>query len=215
MALITMHANNFWLVSLIILPLLGSPVAGNFLVPTYPTPVDLSSNQSQVLSSWLNLTSTIDKQLNGKNRTKPGPLSVLDDITFSVGLFSVNDPEVSRLQYHHTSKDVKASENGTHSVDENSIYRVASISKLITTYAGKILLSEADWNRPLPDAIPKLKQALKSSNNSDPIWRVQWDKITPWTLATQLSGIPTVSLLTTRGHSRTAAEFSPQYNLLH
>lgn len=126
-----------------------------------------------------------------------------------MGLFSVNDPKVARLQYHYTSKDVKASRERYSLVDENSIYRVALIAKLITTYAGKILHSDGDWNRPLSDAIPKLKQVLENSNNTDPTWRVQWNKITPWTLATQLSGIPTVSLFQIKERSQPEAEPHP------
>ncbi len=180
------------LAGITILQILANSAAGDFLVPTYPAPTDLTSNHSQLACSWRNLTSIFDRHLGNEKPTKPTQYTGLDNITFSVGLFSLHDPSATQLQYHHTSPDVNASENGCHEVDENSIYRIASVSKLITTLAGLLLLSDEDWNCPLPDLISEFKQYLQKSNVSDPIWHVQWDKVTPWSLATQLSGIPTV-----------------------
>ena len=67
---------------------------------------------------------------------------------------------------------------------------IASVSKLVTTYVGMIRLSQDDWNRPLAEVHPDFKKYFNGT--SDPIWNIQWDKVTLWSLATQLSGLPTV-----------------------
>ncbi|TQW01043.1 hypothetical protein V2A60_002061 [Cordyceps javanica] len=168
---------------------------GDFLTPTYPTPADLSSNHSVVHAGWKSLTSTFDQYLQGKlNASVAAAFAGVENVTFSVGLFSLNDPQSERLQYHHTAPEVKAATLGTRSVNENSIYRVASVSKLITVFAGMVKLSDKDWHRPLTEINPNFKRD-KNASEVDNIENIQWNKITPWALATQLSGLPTLGFL--------------------
>lgn len=77
-------------------------------------------------------------------------------------------------------------------VDADSIYIMASVSKLVTTYMSMLHLSPDDWNRPLIDIHPAFKKYF--TGTSDAIWNTQWDQVTLWSLATQMSGLPTVSL---------------------
>ncbi|OAA60062.1 Beta-lactamase/transpeptidase-like protein [Cordyceps fumosorosea ARSEF 2679] len=180
---------------------------GDFITPTYPTPVDLSSNHSLARASWQNLTSSLDQYLQGKlNASAAAAFAGVEDVTFSVGMFSLNDPQSLQLQYHHAAAEVKNATAGTRSVDENSIYRVASVSKLITTFAGLLRLSAEDWHRPLSEINPNFKPQ-KNSSAVDVIQTTQWDKITPWALATQLSGLPTLGFLGDYYNQSLASEF--------
>ncbi|KAJ5965238.1 hypothetical protein N7481_011952 [Penicillium waksmanii] len=170
-------------------------VASDYLIPTYPGPADLNSNSSSVLKAWHNITSDFDKLPRVGHLHQPEPVSGIDNITFSIGLFSLNDPRAIQLQYHHTSPETSTAEHGTREVDAHSIYRIASVSKLITVLSGMIELTEDDWNRPLSQIIPYFVQdrvrrvAVPNSTR-----KIQWDKVTLWSLATQLSGIPTIAL---------------------
>ena len=166
------------------LALLGS-VAADFLSGSHPPPRDLASEQSLVASAWQNVTSTLD------NASSNELLAGLENITYSIGMFSLHDAAATVLQYHHTSSATANSSVGTRKVDQDSIYKVASVSKLITTYTGIVALSDEDWNRPLKTIAPILSAYLQ--NYTDQIYHVQWNQITPWTLASQMSGIPTVS----------------------
>ncbi|KGQ06580.1 hypothetical protein BBAD15_g8103 [Beauveria bassiana D1-5] len=166
----------------------------DFTTPTYPTPADLSSNYSLVHAGWKNLTSTWDWYLQGKlNVSGAAAFAGVENVTFSVGLFSLNDPLALKLQYHYTAPEVKTALVGTRKVDEDSIYRVASVSKLITTFAGLLELDDKDWHRPLAQINPAFKRQRKNATAVDVIKTIEWDKITPWALASQLSGLPTVS----------------------
>ena len=171
---------------------LVSRASADFIVATYPGPTNFSANKSVTASCWQNITSTLDGAFAGWNASNPANSTVLatvGNITLSLGLFSLHDPEARQLQYHHSSSEIKTEpQNGTTKVDGNSIYRVASVSKLITVLAGMLELSDAQWNRPLSSILPALKEHL-----GDDDLAINWDEITPWSLATQLSGIPTVS----------------------
>ncbi|KAI1742398.1 beta-lactamase/transpeptidase-like protein [Xylaria scruposa] len=160
-------------------------VFARFLGPLNPAPVDLTSDTSSVQSQWKNITSTLEGHLNGTARNEA--LSGLDKITFSLGLFSVHDPKAAgSLQYHHTGPDVRNGSFGVNTVDGNSIYRVASMTKVMTVYSGLLLLKPSDWHKPLTEIFPE----ISSFPENDPVHHIQWETITPFSLASQISGIP-------------------------
>ncbi|KAI1159753.1 beta-lactamase/transpeptidase-like protein [Nemania serpens] len=160
-------------------------VYARVLGPLDPAPVDLTSSDSNVRLQWENLTSTLEGHFNGT--ASNNALSGLDKITFSLGLFSIHDPEAAgQLQYHHTGPDVRNSSFGVNKVDGNSIYRLASMTKIMTVYSGLLLLKTSDWDKPLTEIFPE----IASLPNNDPVHHIQWDTITPFSLASQISGIP-------------------------
>jgi CubicO group peptidase (beta-lactamase class C family) len=174
----------------------------DFLGPTYPAPIDLTSTESLVSASWQNISSTLKEYLHGNQSTTSNSLSGIENITFSIGLFSANDPAAAEsLQFHYTSAEAADAPTGVEEVDGDSIYRVASISKLFTVFAGLLELHNADWDRPLTDVLPELAEfARENSDEEEHIYTSQWEKITPWTLAAQIAGIarqgiPSIDLL--------------------
>ena len=179
-----------WALSLVSLHVCA--VAGDYLVGTYPPPFDLTSNKSLVAAAWKNLSLTLDNYLEGKTNGELDFILAAQNISFSLGMFSLHDPDAIKLQYHHTSLETKNAKNGTHKVDANSIYRVESVSKLITTMVGMVSLTEDQWHRPVTEINPAFKH-LVGVNASDPVWATLWDEVTPHALASQLSGISTVS----------------------
>lgn len=165
--------------SLILLPLYASTAPADSLLPTYPLPVDLFGSDSLVSAAWKNLTSTFDAYLKHHVRnTNTLALTGVGNITFSAGLFSIHDPHAKELQYHYTSPEISYSKNGTRHVNGSSIYRIASVSKLFTVYAGLLSLTEEEWNRPLSQTSPHLAQMVVKGDE-DPILNVEWDNITP------------------------------------
>ncbi|KAI3332825.1 beta-lactamase/transpeptidase-like protein [Ustulina deusta] len=176
-----MHSSITFTVASLCLP----TAFARFLGPLNLAPVDLTSDASCVRLKWENITSTLEDHLTHKERDEA--LSGLDDITFSLGLFSVHDPRAAgSLQYHHTGPDIKNSSFGVNKVDGNSIYRVASMTKVISVYAGLLLLDPGDWHKPLTEIFPEIASLPKD----DPVHHIQWDTITPFSLSSQISGIP-------------------------
>jgi CubicO group peptidase (beta-lactamase class C family) len=174
-----------------LLVLFDTPVLADLLGPTYPAPIDLSSNDSRITASWKNLTSVFDAYLKDNQVSASSKwLSDVENVTFSVGLFSMHDPVAAQLQYHYTSPEIANARQGTKRVDGDSIYRIASVSKLFTVFAGMLKLSNSDWNRSLTDIILRLATFAQSpAGYGDSVDVTQWEEITPLTLAAQLSGI--------------------------
>ncbi|RLL97785.1 hypothetical protein CFD26_105959 [Aspergillus turcosus] len=154
----------------------------NLLGPVYPAPRDLSSKSSRVEAGWKSLTARLHRETSSDS-------SLLKNLTFSVGLFSIHDPAAEKLQFHYTSSEIQNSPNGTKKVDGHSIYRVASLSKLFTVLAAMRELDSEQWERPLTEIIPAFAEYVKSRSGVDAVYSTPWDQITPSALAAQISGV--------------------------
>jgi CubicO group peptidase (beta-lactamase class C family) len=180
---------HFSLLTSISVLLYTTKVTSNFLGPRFPPPIYLNNNESIVAESWKNLSSTIDAYLeNGRNDVTP-LLAGLGNLTFSIGLFSIHDPAAQSLQYHYTSQEVTEGK-GVDKVDGHSIYRLASISKLFSVYAGMLVLSDEQWDQPITDFVPNLPKSALGKPNDDSIHSIRWEDVTLRALASQISGIP-------------------------
>jgi len=168
-----------------------SGVLGNFLGPTYPAPVDLSSSKSLVAATWKNVSSTLQAYINSDGQSSTSDVvAEIRNVTFSLGVFSLNDPGATDLQFHYTSPEIANAPNGTHKVNENSIYRIASLTKVFTVLAGLLNLKSTDWERPLTDIFPTLADfAEKNPGEDNRMYLTQWDKVTPSALAAQIAGV--------------------------
>ncbi|KAK4163820.1 beta-lactamase/transpeptidase-like protein [Cladorrhinum sp. PSN259] len=173
---------------------LGTPgVLSDFVGPSFPPPKDLSGNQSLVRTAWKSFTDTLEAAgLVGNGTSKSGcPANgnilpkTTRNTTFSIGLFSLHDPDAVSLQFHHTSPEIAASTEGTKKVDGNSIYRVASLTKVFTVLAGLLKLTDAEWERPLSNILAP----LSSQGNNAGVLTTPWDKITMRALAAQIGGV--------------------------
>jgi CubicO group peptidase (beta-lactamase class C family) len=139
----------------------------------------------------MNFTTILQTYLNNDKLASSVGLSGMKNITFSVGMFSLHDPATTKMQFHHTSAEIANAANGTQKVDGDSIYRMASVTKLFTAFAGLLELKSTDWDRPLTDILPTLaNSARKTPGAPDPVYTVEWDKITPNALAAQIAGVP-------------------------
>jgi CubicO group peptidase (beta-lactamase class C family) len=173
--------------------LLAGPLSGalaDFSGPSFPAPTDLSSDQSLVRTAWESLTDLLEASGLGNANKNANNGTLLPDsaknTTFSIGMFSLHDPNATSLQFHHTSPYVAASPNGTNKVDSNSIYRVASVTKVFTVLGGLLSLTDADWERPLSQILPPLSNTSRQDN----VLSTPWNKITPRALAAQIAGVP-------------------------
>lgn len=78
-----------------------------------------------------------------------------NETTFSVGVFSTTDDELI-VEYHHCDKSVSNSKIGAQDVDADSIYRIASISKILTIYLWLIRDGDRRLSDPIIEHIPQL-----------------------------------------------------------
>ncbi len=184
-----------------LLSALVTGVSSDLLGARFPSPVRISCNDSLVVSAWKNITTIFDTYLHGNQSSAPKllegleniTLEGLENITFSAGLFSINDAAAApSLQYHYTSDEVRNGA-GTDEVDGDSIYRVASVSKLFTVFASQLSFNNGEWDRPITDFVAGLAQDDVEAVGDDPIRNILWKDITLRALASQIAGVARAS----------------------
>jgi hypothetical protein len=160
------------------------------LGPLYPSPNDFSSSP-EVQAAGLNFTNIIEQALTS-GVSELGPLAI-NTTTFSINVFSAHE-NASLYQYHYTSPTVaNFSADGSKQASLNSIYRVASVSKLLTVLTLLVQDGYTHWDRPVSDYIPELRvhpQNRTSTFKFDPIYDLGWKEMTIGDLASQISGTP-------------------------
>ena len=150
--------------------------------PLYPPPCDHVSRHD-VKAASNNLTQAIEAALT-TGATDLGSLPI-NTTTFAIKVFS-SHTEDSIYEYLYTSPTYNPKSGaGVENTTLDSVYRVASISKLLTVLTLLAHDGYTHWNHPITDFIPEL-DAIPRSQNS----RIRWRDITIGDLAAQLSGVP-------------------------
>ncbi|KAF1355700.1 beta-lactamase/transpeptidase-like protein [Lizonia empirigonia] len=138
------------------------------LGPVFPAPINLHSS-STFRDALKSVQSNIDKALASGNSVH-GLLNPND--TYSVQIFSTAS-ERPLLDYHRRGPAVL----GNRTVDGDSVYQIASVSKLITVYLLLLEAGEAIFSDKLTKYLPELRGVAS------------WDDITIGSLAGDLGGV--------------------------
>ncbi|KAI1131191.1 putative penicillin-binding protein [Nemania abortiva] len=156
------------------------------LGPIYEPPTGLLT--SSVLNAWSsNLSQTLTQVLQS-GHSEFGEFEA-NTSSISVTIVSTRDDENTPFfDFHYSSPFLNHSAGGTDHVTKHSVYRIGSISKLVTAYTLLAGYGRESWNQPVTRYIPELRKAALSDTRQ-PIEDAYWDKITVGAMASQLSGI--------------------------
>ncbi|KAF2679526.1 beta-lactamase/transpeptidase-like protein, partial [Lentithecium fluviatile CBS 122367] len=150
--------------------------------PVFPVPTDLASSAT-VKGALENITQTISDSLNSENSSY-GLVNATAAYTLQIFALGSEEP---LLEYYHDGTTL-SNDTGVQKVDGDSIFRIGSISKLITIYLFLVELGDGLWNDPITQYIPELRNRDKSEEN--PVDYVAWDQITVGALAGHVAGLP-------------------------
>ena len=106
--------------------------------------------------------------------------------SFSLDVYSIHDQQ-PLFAYDFSAPGLSNASYGVSQVDANTIYRVASVTKVLTIYTWLGTVGIRYWNDPITDFMPDL--AAAAYNNSDSVNLVDWSQVTISSLASQLAGI--------------------------
>lgn len=167
------------------------------LGPVYELPRNLSADAS-IRRAAQNLTTTLDQALMNASITLFAP----NTTSYSIDLFSAHEGG-SLFQYHHTASALNAS--SAKKVDENTVYRIGSISKLVTVFALLLQEGKVHFDDPITKYLPELAQYAEQDNegdeeygNYDDLATTKWSQITVGALASHLGGIGRMCKCTSR-----------------
>lgn len=156
------------------------------LGPDFPAPKSLSSSPT-FQAAIANLTELLTAAQTSGN-TSYGPFDAVNT-SYSLEFFSIHDPSPLFTSHYSTPSLAKA-KYGVKTVDSESVYRIGSVTKLLTVYTALAQCGFLHFNEPITKFIPELQQAAQTLNGTaNPLDNPSWDEITLGELASQQSGI--------------------------
>lgn len=108
--------------------------------------------------------------------------------SFSVNIYSAMDQQ-SLFSHHHAAPILQGHEYGTRTVNDTTIYRIGSISKLLTAYIYLLEVGDLSFNQPVTRYVPELAK-VAGNESASALQDVDWDAITIGALASHMAGIP-------------------------
>lgn len=152
------------------------------LGPVYPPPTSLSEHVD-----FLSATKEIVLYLEAS--AEAGNLS--DSI--SLQIFSGRD-EASLFRYSYTTPTTQNATLGVQEVNENTVFRIGSGSKLWTVLMLMMQTHGRIWNEPIAKYVPRLGVAANDARHNstqleDQIGFAQWGEVTVGELASHSAGI--------------------------
>ncbi|KAH7348865.1 beta-lactamase/transpeptidase-like protein [Rhexocercosporidium sp. MPI-PUGE-AT-0058] len=165
-------------------PLVDAATTETFLGPAFPIPQNLcndptikTANQDflTLLTTSLETGSSIHGEFDNSSTA------------FSFEFYSANTEEPV-FQYHYSAPILEDAELGVKTVDRDTIYRIGSITKLLTVYTFLITDGDVHFNDLVTKYIPELL-AGRGSAGEDPVHRIAWDEVTLGSLASHMAGV--------------------------
>ncbi|KAL4792670.1 beta-lactamase/transpeptidase-like protein [Aspergillus venezuelensis] len=167
-------------------PTLTCPLAGPVFLA--PKSVIDSTAFRNATADFTNELKKILRPANGTEYTAIDP----DLTSFTVQVYSAHDQK-PLFEYYNTATSARNNTIGVNRVDENTVFRVGSVSKL---WAVLVLLMESGdsaLHEPVYKYIPELEAIVEESKwndtLSDDIDNVRWEEITIGELASQMAGL--------------------------
>jgi CubicO group peptidase (beta-lactamase class C family) len=136
--------------------------------PAYPAPTDVASPAFVAAKAKWDEVLASNPQVN-----KTG-------ISFAVEIYSAGKD----ARTIHRSFNTADHQKGKVDVGPDTLFRVHSISKVITVYTILSKLGFKHWHDPVTKWVPEL-----ANEGKDPISDVDWDEVTLGSLASSMSGI--------------------------
>jgi hypothetical protein len=169
-----------------------------------PAPTLLSKSEA-IIKAKEALEAELVKAFKSDEESTFGSLGYQN--SFSVEVYSIHESEA--LHTHHWTAPKVPITSGQKTIDGNSIFRVGSISKLITTYIYLINAGFKGWNDPITDYVPRLTDYAEKSKEN-PLDVVDWDEVTVGGLVSHLAGITTAGAPPPSGDAKLAAAGLPK-----
>ncbi|KAL2883376.1 hypothetical protein SGCOL_001056 [Colletotrichum sp. CLE4] len=136
------------------------------LGPAYPRP---NLHKSQVIKDTQESFAKLIEDAVSTGETDLGKINTAT-ASFSIGVFSADSDEFL-YEHHHQGTELEGTVTGG-SLDLDTLYRIGSVTKLLTVYTILVKLGPTYWNEPITKFIPELANA-PAENRAH---RVQWSE---------------------------------------
>lgn len=148
------------------------------LGPVLPPATDLSKSAA-LKAAFANITASLSASFaSGESPYDP----VTNDTSFGFQIFSSQE----KLWEHYIEGSGMNREVGVEKIDGETVWRIGSVSKLVTVYLFLAEVGDGHWDDPITQYVPELKNWPGATGE---LSRPKWEEITLGALAGQISGI--------------------------
>ncbi|KAL5333611.1 beta-lactamase/transpeptidase-like protein [Aspergillus crustosus] len=157
--------------------------------PAFPAPRQAGKSAvfNQATADFLH---SLNEILNPS--TKSAPIINPDLTSFAIQVYSSHH-STPLFEHYHTTPSVRNNTGGVKIVDEDTVFRIGSVSKLWTVLLLLIENGFSTFYEPVSKYIPEIRQAIEDVQNDetafDAINIVQWEEVTIGELASHMSGL--------------------------
>jgi CubicO group peptidase (beta-lactamase class C family) len=144
------------------------------LGPVLPPPLNPSTHSS-VKTALSNIQDLLDTAT-----------SKLVNSSVAVAIKSTNEDD---FMFEFASTPPNVDPRGVDKVDSDTVFRMASLSKVFPVLA-LLKLHKVNFDDPVTKYLPELRKLGKSARKMDAVWEVDWDEINVGSLASHISGVP-------------------------
>ena len=161
------------------------------LGPVFPPAVNPVTSEAFNIASR-NITQTLDELVQAAANASAS--SILDNTSsFTIQIYSASETN-PLFEYYHTAPLTSNASSGVHTVDEDTVFRIGSGSKLWTLLLFLIADGEKHFNNPITEYIPELRKAARNTagnttERNDLVDFTRWEDITVLELASHLAGL--------------------------
>ncbi|RDW84156.1 serine hydrolase domain-containing protein [Aspergillus mulundensis] len=155
--------------------------------PIFPAPKSASSSTA-IQHARHNFTQSLRSIL--RSSSDPDVTAIDPDVTsFAVQVYSVHE-EQPLVEYYHTAKAVRNNTVGVNKVDEDTVFRIGSISKVHTVLLLLMETGDASFHEPISKYLPEIQEAIEALEGShDDVDHVRWGEVTIGELVSQAAGL--------------------------
>lgn len=147
--------------------------------PAFPPPTGIE-HDSHFIQATKEITTQIEKAIKSGN---------LSSDSISLQIFSGKDSH-SAFSFSHTDDSIKNGSVGVREVDEDTVFRIGSSSKLWTMLLYMTFNGTKYFDEPAAKYVPELRRNPHSHTAEfDPIDTVSWEEVTIGQLASHQAGI--------------------------
>ncbi|KAG4432061.1 hypothetical protein IFR05_012456 [Cadophora sp. M221] len=158
----------------------------SFLGPVFPIPQNLPENPT-IKTANQDFLTTITNALEAGSSIHGSFDNTSTAFSFEFYSTSTEEP---LFQYHYTPPILAGVEQGVKTVDRDTIYRIGSITKLLTVYIFLITGGDVHFNERVTNYIPELLVGVDEDEMSeDFVHRVAWEEVTIGSLASHMAGV--------------------------
>ena len=162
------------------------------LGPVFP-PLTHLNKSLEFSAAVKNFSTELEQPVKGLGDSRLSSVIDPNVTSFTLQIFNAKD-QSPLFEFYHTSPAVQDYKEGVKSIDENTVFRIGSGSKLITVLLLLIQKGDSVFNEPVANYIPEIRDTVaelhaNTTKQDNAVDFLRWGEVTVGELCSHLAGL--------------------------